>query len=260
MNSFKGRGVVLNAMDVGESDKRLTLLLKEKGKIYVSARGARKPKSKFLAGTELFTYADFVLLDGGRFTVLSQVDVIESFYPIRQDYGALCAAAYFSELCHVFLPLDLPCDDILLFFLKTLSVLSKGRVNPGLLSCIFQLKLLQLNGFSPALSNCTHCGREVPLEKARRFCPAGVLCSVCKTTDAPTLLLPEEAVYALSVILDSPIDKTYGFEASRPVLEALKKAADFFVGQHLQGPLKSKKLLDGVFHQWLTTPTPQEKF
>ena len=48
------KGIVLRARDYKESDKILTLLTFEKGKISVKARGAKKAKSKLKAFCQPF--------------------------------------------------------------------------------------------------------------------------------------------------------------------------------------------------------------
>ena len=83
------QGVVLRYTNFREADRMITLLSPDLGKISVMARGCRKPKSRFLTATELFCYGDYVLYRKGDFHIMTQANIHDSFYEIRNDIEKL---------------------------------------------------------------------------------------------------------------------------------------------------------------------------
>ena len=73
MNDLTVTGIVLKAEPIGEYDRRVVLLTKEKGKISVFARGALRPNNRFVASTNPFVFGNFELYAGPNSYSLSKV-------------------------------------------------------------------------------------------------------------------------------------------------------------------------------------------
>ena len=94
---MRTKALVLRAVDYKESDKILTLLTQESGKLTASARGCRKKGSPVAAGVQLLAWSDLVLYEyRGRWTV-KEAAVEREFLGLRRDVERLALACYFAE-------------------------------------------------------------------------------------------------------------------------------------------------------------------
>lgn len=149
MSSEKIRGIIIRENFSGESDKFLTIFAKDIGKISVFARGARNTKSKFLASSSLFTYADFIIRTSTKTPTLISADVIESFYNLRSDLSSASFASYFAEFIDKSIIDNVADNDALLLLLKSLQKLSHNTSDTRYIGCVFQLRLLDILGYRP---------------------------------------------------------------------------------------------------------------
>jgi len=237
VKQIKVRGLVLREYEAGESDKRLIIFCKGQGRLMVYARGARKPTSKFMSAAQLFTYADFVLTKGQGFYALAQAEVIESFYPLREDYDRLMAAHLVAEACDKTLWDDIESDDLLRLVLKSLSVLAKGKVPPLQAACVFLFRFLDVHGLRPQTDTCVVC--DAPLRAMGRavISAEGLVCTVHKPITYQPVSIA--AIMAMQHILDHELAQAFFFTARDELLMELRKAADLLWKCHFEWELRS---------------------
>jgi DNA repair protein RecO (recombination protein O) len=139
---------VLRRRDSGESDRRLTILTREKGKIDVIAKGARKAGSRLAGSSDPLTVAQLGLATGKVNMFITQTQPLASFRGLRTDYDRLSYALALLELYAAVVPQEQPDSDIfdlLLISLQNLEVHPKPQV--ALVWC--ELQLMSYAGFLP---------------------------------------------------------------------------------------------------------------
>ena len=180
MALIKTKGLVIKEQAYKEQDKILTIFTEEEGKIQCIARGVRRQKSGLLASTQIFAYAEFVYYPGKNFGIINQANLIEAFYPLRNDLTKMALAAYLLDLINNAYDFYQKSTEILKLLLHVLFYLSGGTAkNDLVLVGAFQLKLISVLGYRPGISQCMICETDAELT-AFSIESNGVLCKNCK--------------------------------------------------------------------------------
>lgn len=155
---FEVKGVVIRAVNLSESDRLITILTESHGTISAYANNSRSLKSRYMAAAQLFCYGSYVLYKKGERFWVREVELIESFFGLRNSVEPMALAAYFCEVLSDVTTADAD-PEILRLALNSLYAVANQRAPLGKIKAVFELRLAVLIGFMPSLDGCTECGQ-----------------------------------------------------------------------------------------------------
>lgn len=204
-------GIVLKQTPIGEYDRRICLLTKEKGKISAIARGARKPGNKNTLATNPFTFGEFKLYAGRDTYRLEDVEVKNYFEELMKDFVGAYYGIYFCEIADYYTRENNDEKEMLKLLYQSLKALIADSIPNELVKCIFELKAIVINGEFPG----------VPTDRE----------------------LDKSTVYAIEYIAYSPIERLYTFNVKDKVLNELAMVADDYRKRFMDREFKSLEIL-----------------
>jgi len=267
---IKLTGMVLISMPVGDYDRRLTILTRERGKISAFAKGARKPTSALLGLSQPFAFGEFVLFEGKTSYNVVGADISNYFAELRDDMSAIYYAMYFCEFCTYMTKENMEAGEVLKLLYTSLRALTKPSLNKKLIRRVFELRFMAVNGEMPRVDACVLCGKEEMLKEPKAWFSAeegGILCDACRqkrlkeretlATSSGTpgtcggrapwddmVLVGTSTVYTMQYILATPFERLFAFTVSEEVLSELENVMTWFLNKHVGHTMKSEEMLD----------------
>ncbi len=203
--------IVLSSTPVGEYDRRVVLLTKERGKITAFAKGARRQNSKLLAATNLFAFGEFHLYPGRNSYTMTDARIQNYFEELRRDFEGAYYGMFFLEVCDYYARENNDEKELLKLLYQSLKALLVKSLNRKLVQCVFEMKALVINGEFPGM----------PAEGKWQ----------------------ESTVYAVSYIMSSKVEKLYTFTVSDEVLKELIFISEKYRQKYIDRELKSLEML-----------------
>ena len=226
-------GLVLRETETKESDKILTVLTAQEGKISVIARGARRKNSRLAAACQLFVWSEMTLYKRGNWHYLDAAEPVELFGGLQTDLVNFSLAAYLCELTEFVAGEDTPAQSLLRLLLNGLYALAYLGKAPSLVKPAFTFRLLALSGFEPMTEGCAVCGAETADAPVLDVVQGMVHCRKCGA-GGEDLPLSQPCLAALRHILHGPDKKLYSFSLQKNDLRLLDRAAEAFAAAQLE--------------------------
>ena len=207
-------GIILKQTPVGEYDRHISLLTKERGKLSAFARGARKAGSRLAAATNPFAFGKFKLYEGKNSYTLAEADIQNYFEELRLDYIGACYGQYFAEVTDYYTRENNDDRDMLKLLYQSLRALCADSLPDPLVRCVFECRAIAVNGEFPG----------PPKDR----------------------VLEESTIYCLKYIAESPIEKLYTFVVKDTVLEQLQQIAAEYMKRFVGRQFKSLEVLQSL--------------
>lgn len=241
----KTQGIVLKSFDLRETSRIVTFFTKEHGKVSGVLKGIRKDPGKFGSHADRFSVNDIVYYRyrNSNLHLVSQCDLRQFFFPVRQDLKKSLAASYVLELVYVIMPAEEKNEEVYELMMNFLSTLEETPDIDQLVH-IFQIKTLLYSGFKPHLDTCLKCGKKVAGTAKFSVREGGLICLDCPAPDREVHLISRGTVASLLHIERSSWVHCLRLRFSSSTKKELKYILNNFLVYHLGRKLKSAQYLN----------------
>jgi DNA repair protein RecO (recombination protein O) len=205
-------GIVIKVEPIGEYDRRVVILTRERGKISAFARGARKPGNRLMAPTNPFSFGNFRLYEGRSSYTLSEADISNYFEKLRNDYIGAYYGMYFLEICDYYARENVDETDMLKLLYQSLRAIMSDKFDNKLVRCIFEIKSIAINGEFTGISES----------------------------------LSESAKYTVNFIYNTQPEKIFVFAVTGEVLEELRRYSSKMRRNVIDKDFKSLEILENI--------------
>lgn len=241
--------IVLRARPYGESDKIVSFLTEDFGKLTGIAKGALRSRRRFVNSLEPFSLVTLSFQDRahGNLAFLIGADLLFGLRQLASSLERISYAAYLVEIT----------DGLISEREENLAVFQHLREGLQYLDEIgsslrfltyYELKLLHLAGYRPALDVCQRCGQARSQARLGQwhFSPAdgGVLCDSCSRLRREVLPLSHLAANMLSTLQTDSHNRGNRVSLPASVIREMRSVLLCFIQYQMDREIKSAVFLN----------------
>jgi DNA repair protein RecO (recombination protein O) len=241
MPVYTSEALILRTYKLGEADRIVVFLTRDRGKKRGVAKGARRVRSKFIGALEPMTRAGVAYYEREQ-RDLVRINYVETTRsPLSPASGdALGHVGYFAELIDEWAP-EAHADERLYRLGASMTDAIADGVAIEPLARYFEYWLLRLQGVYPSLASCAGCGE--PLTGGAVMPPRDdfFVCRNCAPAGGASLSV--EALRFLKGAGSTAPDRLEGLALGARAAHELERVHRRLLNLHLEKDLKSARVL-----------------
>jgi DNA repair protein RecO (recombination protein O) len=242
---YKTEGIILKSIEYEEADKIVTIYTKDYGKITAIAKGVRKTKSKFGSSLEILTYSIFLIYKGRNIDIVSQTEILESFFSTSKEVIKFAFAANCVEIVNK-LTEEREINIGLFNLLKEVLHYLRETNDPKLLTLSFKWQTMSILGYRPSLNHCCRCNKSTEDQKEMYFNirEGGLVCNNCISEDKEECI--KVYLYFIKLvrkILITPLSTISNATIPDKKMKELEKITDLYIAYHSEKSFKTDRFL-----------------
>jgi len=242
MSLEQSEAFILRTFNFGEQDKIVVFFSQDKGIVKGVAKGARKFGNRFGSSLEPLSHVKIFYYEKEHkdLVVISNCDLIESYFELQADLDRGFTLGYFSELIEEFSPSHSK-DELLFRLLSSILLSLKNGGDIDFLGAYFEVWILKLNGFLPSFTTCRRCGKKIVGSSWLSPKREGVCCHKCSIQKKEEI--PPELNRLVEWVKKNPPSKHKDLPLSPEKLKAIRKILQDIVTYHMEKEPKCLRFL-----------------
>ena len=207
-------GMVIKTSSVGDYDRRLVILTRERGKITAFARGAKRPGSSLMGPSRPFAFGTFKVFEGREAYNLQSAEISQYFEELVLDMEGACYGQYFLEFGDYYSMENIDGSAMQLLIYQSLRARLKPSIPNHLVRRIFELKMMVING---------------------------------EYTEHPPKKVSDSANYAWEFVICCPMEKLYTFALTEAVFQEFERCVEMNMERYVDREFHSLEILQMIF-------------
>jgi DNA repair protein RecO (recombination protein O) len=248
-NFLKTKAIVLRTVNYGEADRIVTFYTYDFGKLTGIAKGARQSQKRFANILEPISYLHMIFYRKSRDTmaIIESCDILRHYDSIRSSLEKTLLASYLLDLTNHFTVEDKKGVHLFTLLEDFLSAI-EGKPLNDCLPRLFELRLLKLMGYQPALDSCMKCRNPVQNGNHYHFSvhDGGLICSSCYSTGVTAITISASTIRTLMMGMHFEPSQMDSLAFSASAADESRGMLNAFISHLLGRELKSIRVLDEI--------------